>query len=505
LGEQKGIAVAITEAVNQQVGRLFFIQGGAGAGKSFMLRKIRDHVGEAHVVEMAPTGVAAQNLSLGAQTIHAALNFRMSEGTTLNEPSVKLRMRFKVAKLVVIDEISMVAAKMLGRVFARLKQLSRDAMSDDDFGGFVVVVCGDFWQISPVASQTIINIFMEKQKHVDAWEIHAKVLWAKARVFTMLGNRRANECEVQKKLSNLLRSPIPLPITDELIGLVRHYNHSDARDDPLWRNPTFLVPTNEERKTLNLAAVKRFAKYTKQPVIQFTYETGSFAARNQVNLDKIREHSMLHQGLFAIGAPVMISTNVSTACGIANGVMGKVFGFRYENETDQEMFNLAIQQGAPGVEVELPTPKFMLIELPFDVKYIPTPFHGKVESRRVVPLCVSEIEEEISVQGVAKQLRLTWSGFPCELSYAITFHKCQGLTLDRVVVCANKRPTGKDIVYEQLLVALTRVRKNDHLRFMPLAGNTGASMDHLKRLPSNPSVIAYFAGEFDPHTNVRRR
>lgn len=50
-----------------------------------------------------------------------------------------------------------------------------------------------------------------------------------------------------------------------------------------------------------------------------------------------------------------------------------------------------------------------------------------------------------------------------ELAFAVTYHKVQGQTLDRIVLDLN----GKVSVPE-LYVAISRVRKSDDIRILPL-------------------------------------
>jgi len=80
--------------------------------------------------------------------------------------------------------------------------------------------------------------------------------------------------------------------------------------------------------------------------------------------------------------------------------------------------------------------------------------------------------------------------FPVEVAFSITFHKCQGLTLERVVICAQKR-VGKGGT------ALTYETTNGHVRFTPTKSTDINS--HLK----GPKSSDYFNGEFDPISRRR--
>ena len=59
------------------------------------------------------------------------------------------------------------------------------------------------------------------------------------------------------------------------------------------------------------------------------------------------------------------------------------------------------------------------------------------------------------------------SQFPCDLGFAITFHKVQGATLDKVVLTINSGPVGNlSVTLEQLYVGLSRVKRLSDVRIL---------------------------------------
>ncbi|MDD5190748.1 MAG: AAA family ATPase [Dehalococcoidales bacterium] len=127
-----------------------FITGRAGTGKSTLLKYFRDTTKKT-VAIVAPTGVAALNV-LG-QTIHSFCRFKPN--ITLEQ--IK-RLRFTAKRkniyerldAIVIDEISMVRADLLDCVdkFLRLN----GPRSDRPFGGIQMIFIGDLYQLPPVVT-----------------------------------------------------------------------------------------------------------------------------------------------------------------------------------------------------------------------------------------------------------------------------------------------------------------------------------------------------------------
>lgn len=143
LNEQFRHALDIMEHTNKGI----FITGRAGTGKSTLLDYFRQTT-KKKVVVLAPTGVAALNVK--GQTIHSF--FRFKPDVTL-ERVKKLHFSdeeniYKKLDTIVIDEISMVRADLLDCVdkFLRLN----GQRGGKPFGGIQMIFVGDLYQLPPV-------------------------------------------------------------------------------------------------------------------------------------------------------------------------------------------------------------------------------------------------------------------------------------------------------------------------------------------------------------------
>jgi ATP-dependent exoDNAse (exonuclease V) alpha subunit len=138
--------------------RSAFITGKAGTGKSTLLRHFRRHT-KKNVVVLAPTGIAA--LNVGGQTIHNFFRFQIDVSPQKIEARKKPRnpKLYKKLETIVIDEISMVRADILDCIetFLRLHGPHPGRI----FGGVQMVFIGDLYQLPPVVGAQDRAIFSE--------------------------------------------------------------------------------------------------------------------------------------------------------------------------------------------------------------------------------------------------------------------------------------------------------------------------------------------------------
>jgi ATP-dependent exoDNAse (exonuclease V) alpha subunit len=133
-------------------GKNAFITGPAGSGKTYLLNRYIDWLKDAgaNVAVTASTGIAATHLD--GITLHSWTGMGVRDQLLPRDVKelVKrgyLRRRFSRASVIIIDEISMLAAHQLDMA----DQLFRAfAQVDAAFGGVQAVLCGDFFQLPPV-------------------------------------------------------------------------------------------------------------------------------------------------------------------------------------------------------------------------------------------------------------------------------------------------------------------------------------------------------------------
>jgi len=148
LTEEMKSAIALLEDEKE---RFIWISGRAGTGKSTFLHYLKTQIRPRGAVYLAPTAVAA--LTIGGQTIHSFFWIDPAEKVHLDtnlDPDREARLYPRLAKVeaIVIDEISMVRADLLDEMDRRMRRAK--GQSRLSFGGARLILFGDPYQLPPV-------------------------------------------------------------------------------------------------------------------------------------------------------------------------------------------------------------------------------------------------------------------------------------------------------------------------------------------------------------------
>jgi DNA polymerase III epsilon subunit-like protein len=147
-------------------GNSMFITGGAGTGKSFLLRIIVEvmKMRGKHCAVLSPTGVASLNVK-GA-TINSffgiGIPIKWHDFINIQKPEKNRNLTLltqqdtqdshKTNITIVLDEISMVSAEMLDLIDANVRAAREEP--GKPFGGLQILMFGDFFQLPPVVTQS---------------------------------------------------------------------------------------------------------------------------------------------------------------------------------------------------------------------------------------------------------------------------------------------------------------------------------------------------------------
>jgi preprotein translocase subunit YajC len=133
-----------------QSGDNVFLTGGAGCGKSFVIRELMRSLDTELYPLLASTGAAA--VLVGGRTFHSFFGLGIMEGgfEAAREKALgdrRLRKRLKNIEGIVIDEVSMIP----GAAFSLAEELARTFRESSlPWGGLRVICVGDFMQLPPV-------------------------------------------------------------------------------------------------------------------------------------------------------------------------------------------------------------------------------------------------------------------------------------------------------------------------------------------------------------------
>jgi ATP-dependent exoDNAse (exonuclease V) alpha subunit len=138
-----------------KAGHNVYLTGAAGTGKTYLLNKYiqflkAERIG---VAVTASTGIAATHLA--GLTIHSwagigVKRFASDADIKMMAANRRVAKRFRKTDVLIIDEISMLDADRLDLV----ERIARIAKGNwRPFGGMQIVLCGDFFQLPPVAKE----------------------------------------------------------------------------------------------------------------------------------------------------------------------------------------------------------------------------------------------------------------------------------------------------------------------------------------------------------------
>lgn len=413
-------------------GENVFLTGEAGTGKSTVLQELR-RLRPEDAVFLAPTGIAA--IRLGGSTLHSFFLFplRLLTPESLEElPDRRHAAVIRNAKILVIDEISMVRSDLFLGVDQRLRALAVGSDRMRPFGGKQVVLCGDFFQLPPVVKgSTEENYILQ---HFGGCYAFQTPLWKRAR-FHCISLRtplRQNSDPAFVKLLNLVRHnrcdarEIPLPDGTTLTPLeLLNQRRGDAAEAPANAPaPVRLCTTNREAAAINAAMHQRL---TTPPVLFQAQLAGKFREADFPTAAQLE---------LKPGSRVMVLCNKhlsSNAFEYVNGDLGVVEEFLCQSDD------------IPSVRVKLDKGTTVTVE-----PHVWTSYEYVLEGD--------------TQRGGRKHLRQrpvgSFTQIPLKLAYAITIHKAQGLTLDAV----DLRLGQGCFAHGQLYTALSRCRTLRNLR-----------------------------------------
>ncbi len=397
--------------------RHVFITGKAGTGKSTLLELWRSQTLK-RIAVLAPTGVAALNVR--GQTIHSFFGFKPDITPDAVRKISKAKARdaiYRNLDAVVIDEVSMVRADLLDCVekFLRLN----GPRPKEWFGGLQMIFIGDLYQLPPVVTGRERGLFAGASAPGRGRDPAAGLsgryespYFFSAKIFGEL-TFDMEFVELEKVYRQTDAAFI------DLLNAIRNRSIDDGQIVHLNSRcrPSFSPPDGEFYITLtstnDLAAVRNREKLAALPgrvrryegFIQGEFDRSSLPTEETLELKP--------------GAQVMLLTNDRKGRWV-NGTIGRVAKIVKVPDDD----DIVCVDLPDAGRVELSTNTWDLFR-----------FRYEAESDRIESESVGSFTQ-----------------YPLRLAWAVTIHKSQGKTFDRVVIDIGRGAFAHGQVY----VALSR-------------------------------------------------
>ncbi len=263
-----------------------FLTGGAGSGKSFLVRHFLQDKNSKDFPVLASTGAAA--VLVGGRTFHSFFGLGIMEGgpeETIERVSKNRQVLRRLKKIsgFIVDEVSMLSGPTL-RVAEVVCRRARN--SDLPWGGLKVITVGDFAQLPPVE---------RSYSRARPWAFLDEVWrWSNFRTCYLQTSVRSRDDEYIKILKSIRNGQVTREVTD--------YLNSKVVPVMATFNGTRLFPRREETDRFNLVRLQEL----ETPIFEFV----SIYSGAEKAVEQLKKHSPIAEVItLKEGALIMLRQN----------------------------------------------------------------------------------------------------------------------------------------------------------------------------------------------------
>ena len=401
-------------------GHNVFLTGGAGVGKSFLLRALiaQYEVEGKKVAKLASTGMAASLIT--GQTLHSFFSLGICNHSFDLERVGKINIDKKLSKLlkqldvIIIDEISMVSSGVMDMI--RLRILQADSKAQ-------LLISGDFLQLPPVIRESDKNRFAYENPDIPVQRVYGFAFESEAWqrfdfvTYNLSEVKRSSDEHFIYILDKIRHGIKDAEVIEYIHSLIRPLP-SDMQDNTLLFGKNASVERHNAKELLSLDGDLYHFETGVQTYVKNVKDNEIERFLNDSRLPKVLE--------LKIGAPVLFMRNSWNYFNGEKGVVARI--------NEEENFIHVMKDNGKLVRVEKER------------------FSKKQWKEKMVEGKKQEVEES----------KFDLFQYPLSLAYAITIHKSQGMSLLDLVIDLDEI-----FAPSQFYVALSRAISPQRLSLLP--------------------------------------
>jgi ATP-dependent DNA helicase PIF1 len=394
----------------------------------------------------APTAKAA--FLIKGSTIHSIFSIPVNKKEKDDFPNLtgeqlnNLQNTFAGCEYIIIDEYSMLSQVMCAQIDKRLRQAT--GKMNSYFGGISIILVGDPGQLLPVGGSPLYQFPTKSALSLHGLNCYKQFENAIALQVSQRQTNETNDPDQEYFIQLLKRLREGMIDDEKTLEDWKFLLKNKVTPNKLleFENAIRLFSDNASCHDYNASKLKEL----KQPITKLVAKNSSSRVRsaNDDNFSSLKNFFFL-----CINARITLTNNIWTKHGLVNGANGTIRDILYDAGSS--------------------LPYAILIE--FDNYSGPKFFDNNDDRHNWIPIYPLTIYNP-NFSGSRTQ-------YPIRLAYALTIHKSQGQTLDKVVIDLGKNERSLGLAF----VALSRVKKFNDFLIQPI------TLDRLTKIKNSTSLV----------------